>query len=135
MLESHAAVALVTLAALLLYFWMGFNVGAARGKFGVAAPATTGHPEFERHFRIHQNTLEWLPLFLPSMWLAAFAVGDRLAAALGVLWIVGRFLYMVGYASDPKRRSAGFLIQFLAVLGLIVLAGIGAVQGVIANGI
>lgn len=135
MLESHGAVALVTLAALLLYFWMSFNVGAARGKFGVAAPATTGHPEFERHFRIHQNTLEWLPLFLPSMWLAAFAFGDRLAAALGVLWIVGRFLYMVGYASDPKRRSAGFLIQALATLGLIIAAGIGAVNGVIASGI
>jgi len=135
MLESHAAVALVTLVALLLYFWMGFNVGAARGKYGVEAPATTGHPEFERRFRVHQNTLEWLPLFLPSMWLAAFAFGDRLAAALGVLWIVGRFLYMVGYASDPKRRGLGFLIQALATLGLIIAAGIGAVQGVIAHGI
>ncbi len=134
MLESHAAVALVTLAALLLYFWMGLQVGAARGRFKVEAPATTGHPEFERHFRIHQNTLEWLPLFLPSMWLAAFAFGDRLAAALGVLWIVGRILYMVGYASDPKRRSAGFLIQFLATFALIVAAAWGAVNGVMANG-
>ena len=44
-----------TLAALAVYVWASIPVGQARGKFGVKAPAVTGHPEFERAFRAHQR--------------------------------------------------------------------------------
>jgi uncharacterized membrane protein YecN with MAPEG domain len=118
-MATHVLVAIVTLAALLLYFVMGFRVGQARARFGVAAPAITGHPDFERVFRVQANTLEWLPIFLPSLWLFALYWNDLVAAGLGVLWIIGRILYMIGYSRAAEARSAGFLIQILATAVLL----------------
>ena len=101
-MQPHSYVALVTVAALLTYFWMGLRVGQARAKCGVAAPAMTGDPILERHIRVHYNTLEWLPIFLAAMWLFAVYWNDLIAAGLGVVWIVGRILYARGYVADPK---------------------------------
>jgi len=116
----HTLVALVTLLAVLLFTWMGLRVGAARARCGVAAPATTGNPEFERHFRIHANTLEGLVAFLPSLWLfALFAGNDSIAAGLGLIWIVGRVIYMLGYAKAAESRGLGFGIQALALFALM----------------
>jgi glutathione S-transferase len=121
--------ALVTLLAVILYFWLGFRVGQARVKFGVKAPATTGHPDFERTFRIQMNTLEWMPIFLPAIWLAAIYVSDIGAALIGVVWIAGRVLYMRGYAEAAEKREIGFFVQAIAT-GLLWLA---ALIGVVAS--
>jgi len=107
--------ALVTLLAVALYFYTSLRVGEARGKFGVQAPATTGHPEFERTFRVQMNTLEWMPILLPSMWLAAFYASDIAAAVLGIVWIVGRILYIRGYTEAAAKRGTGFTVQAAAV--------------------
>jgi glutathione S-transferase len=115
----------VTLVAVLLYFFIATRVPIARRKFNVQLPAITGHPDFERVFRVHQNTLEWMPIFLPSLWLCALYASDVWAAALGVLWIVGRVLYYVGYTQAVQKRLPGFGIQAMACLLLIVGAGIG----------
>lgn len=115
----HNLVALDTLLALLLFLWMGLRVGAARVRLGVAAPATTGHPEFERHFRVHMNTLEGLVIFLPSLWLFASYVSEPVAAGLGLIWIAGRMLYMFDYVKDPKSRGRGFGVQGLATMVLL----------------
>lgn len=122
-------VALVTVFSLLLYFVMGIKVGQARGKFNIPAPATTGHPEFERTFRVQMNTLEWLPVFLPSMWLFSMFVHDFIAAALGAVWIVGRYIYMQGYIDAPEKRSSGFAIQALAALVLLLGTLVGILWG------
>jgi uncharacterized membrane protein YecN with MAPEG domain len=118
-MESHALVAIVTLLALLLYVFMMVRVGQARGRYGVEAPAITGHPDFERVFRVHANTLEWLPIFLPSLWLFALFWDDRVAAGLGLVWIIGRIFYMTGYTKAAAARSAGFLVQMLAAAVLL----------------
>ena len=118
-MQSHAYVAIVTLLALLTYFWMGLQVGRARAKSGIAAPAMTGDPVLERTIRAHYNTLEWLPLFLVPLWLFAIYWSDLIAAAVGVVWIVGRIVYQLGYVADPKKREAGFMIQALAVAVLL----------------
>ena len=89
MLQSHTLVAIVTILALLLYFIMGLRVGQARSKYGVVAPAISGNADFERIYRVQANTLEWLPIFLPAMWLFALYWDERIAAGLGVVWIVG----------------------------------------------
>jgi glutathione S-transferase len=128
MLPNTAA---VTLLALLLYFYMSLNVGRARVTFGVKAPATAGQPEFERLFRVHMNTLEWMPIFLPALWLCAFYVGDYVAAGLGIVWIVGRILYMVGYTKAAEKRNIGFGIQALAAGVLLVSALVGVVMRMI----
>src|SRR5580692_2985651 len=106
--------ALVTCLAILMYFLFSFQVGKARATYGVKAPAISGNPDFERVFRVHMNTLEWMPIFLPSLWLFAIYVSDRGAAALGVVWIIGRVLYMTGYSQAAEKRSAGFGIQWMA---------------------
>lgn len=118
-MQSHAIVAIVTLLALLTYVWMGLQVGRARAKCGIAAPAMTGDPVLERTIRAHYNTLEWLPLFLVSMWLFAIYWNDLVAAAVGVVWIVGRILYQTGYVRDPAKREIGFLVQSLATAVLL----------------
>jgi uncharacterized membrane protein YecN with MAPEG domain len=119
--KMHPLVALVTLLSLVLFMVMALRVGAARARCGVAAPATTGHPEFERHFRIHANTLEGMMVFLPSLWLFAIFVGnDYVASGLGLVWIVGRVLYMLGYAQAPERRELGFGVQAFAMVALLL---------------
>lgn len=118
-MEPHYEVAIVTLLALLVYFWMGLRVGGARRKTGIAAPTMTGDPLLERSVRVQANTLEWLPIFLPSLWLFAVYWDDRIAAIAGLVWIVGRILYATGYVADPGKREAGFLIQLLATAVLM----------------
>ncbi|MBX3484543.1 MAPEG family protein [Phenylobacterium sp.] len=118
-MPPHSYVAIVTLLALLVYFWMGLQVGRARGKSGIAAPAMTGDPVLERTIRAHYNTLEWLPLFLVPLWLFAIYWSDLVAAAVGLVWIVGRIVYQLGYVADPKKRELGFMIQALAVAVLL----------------
>ena len=122
---------LVTLAALLFYFWTGLMVGNARRKYNVLAPATTGNPDFERAFRVQMNTLEWLPMFLVSLWLFVFYWSDLLGAVIGAIWIVGRYMYAHGYMIEAQQRSMGFMIQALAVLILFLGAAFGAVASLL----
>ncbi len=119
--------ALVTLLAVALYFYTGLLVAKARGKFGVKAPATTGNPDFERVFRVQQNTLEWMPIFLPLLWLFALYVSDWGAAVLGLVWIAGRVLYIQGYSQAADKRHRGFGIQGFASGALLL----GALAGIV----
>jgi len=125
-MERHMLVAIVSLLALILYFVMGLQVGRARSQYKIEAPATTGNPDFERVFRVHANTLEWLPLFLVSLWLFAAYWDDRVAAVVGVVWIAGRILYMTGYSKAAASRSTGFSIQALAV-GVLLFGALGRI--------
>jgi glutathione S-transferase len=112
--------ALVSLLAILVYFYSSVLVSRARGKFGVKLPAISGNPDFERVFRAQMNTLEWLPIFLPSLWLFAIYISDGVAAALGLVWVVGRILYIFGYAKSVPQRGPGFATQALATIALWV---------------
>jgi glutathione S-transferase len=118
-MQTHYEVAIVTLLALLVYVWMGASVGRARSKSGIAAPAMHGDPMLERYLRVQGNTLEWLVIFLPSLWLFAFYWNDRFAAAVGLVWVVGRILYALGYWADAAKREMGFMIQALATAVLL----------------
>jgi glutathione S-transferase len=134
-MTGYGLVELVTIASLLLYFYMGLRVGMARGKFNVPAPAMTGHPEVERTLRVQANTLEWLPIYLPALWMCAMGVNAYLAAALGLVWIAGRFLYMEGYIKSADQRGTGFLIQFGAAALLLLGALIAAIFHVLGMSI
>lgn len=78
-----------------------------------------GDPRLERAVRAHSNTLEWIPVFLPSLWLFAIYCSPAWAAVLGALWLVGRIAYFVGYLSAPLKRYPGFFIQAAATLILL----------------
>jgi uncharacterized membrane protein YecN with MAPEG domain len=131
-MQPHSLVAIVTCLALLTYFWMGLQVAGARGKSGIQAPAMTGHPLLERAVRVHYNTLEWLPIFLASLWLFAIYWNDLVAAGLGLVWIVGRLIYSFGYMADPGKRGLGFMIQSLAT-GVLLFGALGRLIYVLAT--
>jgi len=133
-MQAFAWVALVTLAALLVYLALGINVGRTRYKCGIMAPAMTGDERLERAIRVHYNTLEWLPVFLPAMWLFAFCWSPPVAAGLGVVWIVGRLIYAAGYLAAPLKRAPGFLIQALATFTLL-LGAAGRLIWLLATGV
>jgi glutathione S-transferase len=120
----------VVMLALLQYTWFGIEVGRARGRFEVPAPATTGHENFERFFRAHQNTTEQLVVFLPAMFACAYLVNETLAAAMGLLFVIGRLMYFRGYTNPEKSRSLGFGLGLIAntvmILATLYQVGIAA---------
>ena len=134
MMMEHRLTAVVTLLSLLAYVWMGMQVGQARGKSGIHAPAMTGDPRLERAVRVQMNTLEWLPIFLASLWLFAVYVNEQVAASVGVVWIIGRLVYAVGYLADPAKRGTGFMIQALACAVLLFGALGKIVYGLVSGG-
>jgi glutathione S-transferase len=119
-------VAVVTALALVEYVIFGMQTGIARGRYEVPAPAMTGHPVFERTYRVQANTLEQLVVFLPGLWLFASYVSSGVAALLGVLFLVGRVLYARGYVQDPARRGPGFLLGAAATWSLVLGGLVGA---------
>jgi glutathione S-transferase len=131
-----AATAIVTILAILVYFWTLMAVGGMRGKHKINAPTMTGHPEFECAVRVQMNTLEQLPVFLPLLWLATLYFSPAMSMAylswlppvLGVVWIVGRILYKNGYMAAPEKRSTGFMVAGIALIGLLICALVGIVM-------
>lgn len=116
----HAVIAL----ALIEFFVFGALVGRARALYKVEAPAVSGHPLFERYYRVHYNTMEQLLCFVPGMLLFATYLSATWAAVLGLLFIVGRIVYLRGYVTDPKKRGAGFGLSALPVM-ILLLGGLG----------
>lgn len=120
-------VALISALALAQFLGFAILVGRARVRTGVKAPATSGDPEFERYFRVHQNTMEQLILFLPSLWIFGYYVSAPVAAGLGAVFIIGRFVFFRGYVKDPSLRGTGFLMGMLPILVLLAGSLIGPV--------
>lgn len=126
-------VAIVTVLALLQFVWFGLQVGGARRRHQVPAPAMSGPPEFERRFRIHMNTLEQLVVFLPALWMFAVRVNPVWAAGLGVVYLVGRFIYRAAYLKDPAGRHNGFVITFLPMAVMLVWVVVDAVIALVGG--
>ncbi len=114
------AIATVTILALLQFVWISVKVGSMRGKHGVKAPAVSGHPEFERTFRVQQNTMEQLVVFLPALWMFGHFVDPLWGAGFGLVFIIGRFIYRAEYLKDPGSRGPGFMITFLPTAVMLV---------------
>ncbi len=128
MLQTMLWPALVMLLALLEYMVFGMLVGGARARYKIAAPATTGNPDFERTFRVHYNTLELLVVFVPAIWLFGMYLNPRWGALIGLVFIVGRALYAIGYIRAPEKREVGALLSFAAVFVLVAGAAFGVVR-------
>ncbi len=122
---------LVSALALLQFFFFTALVSRARGRYGVVAPAVTGHEMFERYFRVQMNTLELLVMFLPALWLGSFYVAPIWPIALGVLYLLGRLLYWRGYVADPRKRGPGYGLSVLPILALLAIAIVGCIRQLI----
>jgi hypothetical protein len=124
-------VAIVTVLALAQFFWLATQVARARARYGIAAPAVSGNEVFERHFRVQMNTLEQLVLFLPSLWIFANYISPLWAAALGVVFIIGRAIYATAYVRDPKSRSLGFGLTAFPILAMMICILAWAVRAIV----
>jgi glutathione S-transferase len=128
-----AYVDIVTALAVLQFLIFGFKVAKARGRYGVKAPAITGNATFERHFRVQQNTLEQLIAFLPGLYLFSHYYSPRVAAGLGLVYLIGRELYAFTYVKDPAKREIGYAMTLLPVAVLLVGGLIGALRQLIGH--
>ncbi len=122
--------AIVTILALGQFVFFSIQVGSYRGKYGVKAPAVSGAPEFERMFRVQQNTMEQLVVFLPTLWIFGYLVKPAYAAGFGLVFLVGRFVYRAEYLKDPASRSPGFAMSFLPTAVMLVWSLVAALLGV-----
>ena len=130
---AHHFPAIITLAALLLYFLTAAAVMFARGKYGIKAPACTGNADFERLFRVQMNTQENLLLFLPALWLFSIYVSAYWSGVIGLVWLLGRVYYAVSYSRSASGRSPGFALALLAFAVLAIGASVGIVVQMMAG--
>jgi uncharacterized membrane protein YecN with MAPEG domain len=121
------AVAIVAALVLIEYMGIVWLTGRARGQYEVAAPAITGHPIFERWLRVQSNTVEQLVIFFPGLWLFSRYVNAEVAAGLGLVFLVGRFLFARGYVADPAKRGPGFVLSYLSNAVLVLGGLVGAI--------
>lgn len=125
--------ALVVLLTVLLQLGTVYVVGRARERHGIKAPATSGHPAFERALRVQMNTLENTLMFLPALWLAAHYGFGLWAGVAGLVWLAGRSWYALAYLGDPARRGGGFMLGMVGLGALLVMAGIGLLRALLAG--
>ena len=125
-------VIIVVVLALIQYLGFGIMVGRARGKYNVPAPASSGDPIFERYWRVHQNTLEQIVLFLPAIFLYSHLGNPLIAAGLGVVYLIGRMLYLRSYVADPKSRGAGFALTALPSMFMLLASLVMAARNLIS---
>ena len=114
------AVVIVTALALIQFVVFGIQVSRIRGKSGIKAPTMTGSPELDRMFRVHVNTMEQLVLFIPALWLYAYYVNPLWGAGIGLVYVIGRFIYRAAYLKDPSNRTLGFALSFLPSAVMLV---------------
>lgn len=124
---------LVAMAAIAQYIFFTWYVGRARGKFGIGAPATSGHPGFERAYRVQMNTLELLAAFLPALLLSTVYWPDAWVAGIGLVFVLGRFLYWRAYVKEPASRGLGFVLSILPAMVLVLMAAAGAIRALSAT--
>ena len=125
------AVAIVAALVLIEYMAIVWLTGQARGRYGVAAPAITGHPVFERWLRVQGNSVEQMVVFFPGLWLFARYVNPEAAAGIGLVFLVGRALFARGYVADPAKRGPGFVLSYLANAILVLGGLVGAILAVL----
>ena len=122
---------LVIMLALVQLIVFGALVGMARTKYGIKAPAVTGNEIFERYYRVHYNSIEQVVVFLPAVWAFGYYIGQYWAAGLGVVYLLGRTIYAIGYIKAPENRGPGTLVTMVANWILVIGSIVGAIRHLI----
>lgn len=128
---AHLPAVVVVLTVVLLIF-VTWQVGRARGRYGIHAPATSGNADFERVFRAQMNTIESTVLFLPALWLASQYSSPLVAGIGGLVWVAGRFWYALAYAQAANKRGAAFIVSMLAAIALLLAGSWGLLRALLA---
>ena len=122
---------LVALLAVAQLVFFSVLVGRARGRYGVKAPAVSGHEMFERAWRVQMNTLELMVAFLPALLIAAKYWPPHYVAGVGAVYLVGRMLYWRSYVAAPATRGLGFALSMFPILALLI----GGIAGALRHGV
>ena len=118
---------LVILLALVQFLYFTFRTGLSREKYGVDAPKTVGDEKWECIYRVQQNTMEQLVIFIPGMLLFAHFVSPKWVLLPGVAFLIGRQLYSHLYCTNPKKRAPGVALSMFSNIALVAGAIIGLV--------
>lgn len=127
MLTAYPLTTLALVLALIVYFALSVNVGRARATWNVPAPQASGHPEFDKRYRVQMNTLEQLALLVPGVIVGAPVLGDAAAGGLAIVWSLGRIIFARAYYGDPAKRGPGFGLTLLPSLILLLAGAWGAI--------
>ncbi len=128
-----AYITVIVMLALVEYLYFGVAVGRARARHGVSAPAVSGDEHFERFHHAHQNTLEQLIVFVPSIYAAGYYANELFAVALGVVFLIARAHYFRSYIADPPRRGRGMIASMVVSIALIAAALVGATRTILSS--
>mmetsp|Transcript_74132 Transcript_74132/g.103057 ORF Transcript_74132/g.103057 Transcript_74132/m.103057 type:complete len:195 (-) Transcript_74132:102-686(-) len=134
--RAEATVVGVVVSCCYLAQYLAGAVAYARSNYGVPLPymyPDTGNKEaqiskpaaYMAVVRGHENYMEFLPSLLAIVLCTALFIGEpATASVLGLVWVIARLLYAIGYASgNVNGRVPGF---FLSLLAFFTLVGNGA---------
>lgn len=124
-------VELIVITAIIQFLFFGVMTGKARVKYGVKAPATTGEEGFERMYRVQMNTLELLVIFIPTIFIASNYWSPLLTSGLGLVYLVGRFIYWRAYVTEPNSRGMGFMLSLIPSMLLMILSVVGIMMSLV----
>ncbi|GAB2218863.1 hypothetical protein Droror1_Dr00002095 [Drosera rotundifolia] len=126
--KEFGYVALVIVLYCFLNVWMAFQVGKARKKYKVFYPALYALESENKDAKLfncvqrgHQNSLELMPMFFTLLILGGLR-HPVASAAIGLFYIVSRYLYFTGYASGvPEKRLSNIgKFGFPSLSGLMI---------------
>jgi glutathione S-transferase len=118
---DYGYVVFTAVGSVFVNMWMMINVVKARKEHNVKYPAlySPDNNKFNCIQRVHQNTLESYPTFLLLLLFGGLQY-PRISAGAGVVYLVGRIAYAIGYyTGDPEKRKWGMFggIGSLCLLG------------------
>ncbi|KAI7889940.1 uncharacterized protein EV154DRAFT_512898 [Mucor mucedo] len=127
--SEYGYVLAVAVASALYTLSLAMKVGGARRAAKVPYPYMYAEKEeaekdpkknvFNCTQRAHQNTLEILPIY-NTLLLVGGIKYPEVSAAAGVLFILGRIVFVSGYSTgNPAKRTRGAF----GMLGLVTLLG------------
>jgi len=116
---------LIIIVSLVFYQSLSISVSAARDKYKIKAPATTGNENFERAYRTHLNFMENLVIFLPLVLIAGIKF-DTSFWYIGAcaLWLIGKIVFSIAYSKgfSDKLKIGANVVSLVGVLTLFALA-------------
>jgi len=118
------SIALILIALLQFIFFTG-RAGFSREKYDIKAPKTVGNERWERIYRIQQNTMEQLLIFIPGTVIFSLYVSATWVLLPGILFIVGRHIYSRLYLESPENRGPGMVLSFFSNIFLVIAGLVG----------
>ncbi|KAK7486964.1 hypothetical protein BaRGS_00021780 [Batillaria attramentaria] len=124
-LEDIVFTSIVTLLAGIQLTRFARKVGKSRMKHKVDYPKMIGDENFERVLRAQQNSLEFFPVFMISLWMSSLFFNQVVSAVVGLVYLYSRHLYVEGYSRSVKERLPGFKLGVRCIMALAAMAMIG----------